>query len=92
MFLWVTTPWVMGAAPDGAIIKDRVSAAKADGILKLLAGQEFEELAMKPDDRMGPECRFMASRRFGTMAMVALRPKLRCAPDAGARDARKWSR
>lgn len=38
---------------------------------------------MKPDDRMGPECRFMASRRFGTMAMVALRPKLRCAPDAG---------
>lgn len=32
----------MGAAPDGAIIKDRVSAAKADGILKLLAGQEFE--------------------------------------------------
>lgn len=92
MFLWVTTPWVMVLRRTARSSKDRVSAAKADGILKLLAGQEFEELAMKPDDRMGPECRFMASRRFGTMAMVALRPKLRCAPDAGARDARKWSR
>lgn len=92
MFLWVTTLGDGCCAGRRDHQKDRVSAAKADGILKLLAGQEFEELAMKPDDRMGPECRFMASRRFGTMAMVALRPKLRCAPDAGARDARKWSR
>ncbi|WP_423202327.1 hypothetical protein [Mycobacterium decipiens] len=39
---------------------------------------------MEPDDRMGLESQFMASRRFGTRAMVALRPQLRRARDAGA--------
>ncbi len=75
VFLWVKTTLGDGARDHQ---KDRVSATKADGILKLSAGQGVRELAMKPDDGMGPECRFMASR-FGTMAMVALRPRnLRC--------------
>jgi hypothetical protein len=64
------TSTALGVHEAGGLAEYRISAGNGGGILKQLAGQEFEEQEMEPDDTTELACRFMPSCRFAALGMA----------------------